>query len=62
METFTPTQQRLQLVAPEEQGWGVSWLGQLVVCGIRRVMAAALKVTAIKQYFTVNREWDEVTV
>ena len=30
METITPTHQRLQLVAPEEQGWGVSWLGQLV--------------------------------
>ena len=25
-------------------------------------MAAALKVTAIKQYFTVNREWDDTTV
>ena len=49
-------------MAPEEQGWGVSWLGQLVVCDIRRGMAAALKVTAIKQYFTLNREWDDATV
>ena len=29
---------------------------------IRRIMAAALKVTSIKQYFTVNREWDYATV
>ena len=62
LESFTPTHQRLQLVDPEEQGWGVSWLGQLVVCDIRRVMSAALKVTAIKRYFTVNREWDDATV
>ena len=62
LESFTPTYQRLQLVAPEERGWGVSWLGQLVVCDIRRVMAAALKVTSTKQYFTVNREWDDATV
>ena len=62
METFPPTHKRLQLIAPEEQGWGVSWLGQLVVCDIRKVMAAALKATAIKLYFTVNREWDDTTV
>ena len=29
---------------------------------IRRVMSAALKVVAIKRYFTVNRECDDATV
>ena len=62
LESFAPTHQRLQLVAPEEQEWDASWLGQMVVCDIRRVMAAVLKVTSIKQYFIVNREWDGVTV
>ena len=37
----------------------MSRLGQLAVCDIRKVMAAALTVTAIKRYFTVNREWDD---
>ena len=55
METFKPSDRRLQLVAPEEQGWGITWLGQTVVCDVRRIMMAALKVSHLRQHLIGNR-------
>ena len=62
MGTFKPSDRRLQLVAPEGQGWGTTWLGQTVVCGVRRIMVAALKVTHLRQHPLRNRTWDPATV
>ena len=62
METFKPSDRRLQLVAPEEQGWGITWLGQMVVCDVRRIMMAALKVSHLRQHLIKNRTWDPATV
>ena len=45
MERFKPTDRRPQLVAPEGQGWGTTWLGQTIVCDVERTMMAALKVS-----------------
>ena len=66
METFKPTDRRLQRVAPEEQGWGITcmitWLRQTVVCDVRRIMMAALKVSHPRQHLLKNRTWDPATV
>ena len=62
METFKPTHKRLYLVAPEGQGWGITWLRQTVVCDVRRIMMAALKVSHLRQHLLQNRTWDPATV
>ena len=62
METLKPTDKRLHLLAPEEQGWGITWLGQTVVCDGRRIMMAVLKVSHLRQHLLKNRTWVPATV
>ena len=57
METFKPTDRRIQLVAPAGQGWGTTWLGQTVAFGVGRIMVAALKVSHLEQHLLRDRNW-----